>query len=97
MKFENQTFKDQNVDLDRNEFIGCEFVNCKFVYNGGIPPNMVNCKIDKFNLSFHNEARNTLALITNVYHGLGAGGKKLIEDTFDNIRKNNPNLPVTVH
>lgn len=35
MRFENQTFENQDVTLDENEFIGCSIVDCRLTFYGG--------------------------------------------------------------
>ena len=32
-------------------------------------------------------ARNTIQFLEGLYHGLGPGGRSVVEATFDNIRK----------
>lgn len=86
MKLEKQTLSNQEVRLDGNEFLGCHFENCTMVYGGGPPPTLNSCSFVNVKWSFSDAASNTVNFMTALYHGAGEGGRKLIEQTFENIR-----------
>jgi hypothetical protein len=46
-----------------------------------------NCTFDNVTWSFSGPAANTVNFLRALYHGAGEGGKKLVEDTLQNIRK----------
>jgi len=87
MKFEKQTFTDQEIRLDGNEFVECQFKNCTVTYGGGPIPKLAGCSFVDIRLSFAEAALNTLAFMTILCQGFGEGGKQLIEQTFENIRQ----------
>ena len=94
MKFNNKNFNDEEVRLDSNEFTNCTFTDCKMVYGGTGKVGMRGCKFSNVNWTLADAAANTIQFMTAMYHGAGAGGKQLIESTFDNIRKGStPILP----
>jgi len=87
MKFEKQTFTNQEVCLDDNEFVECQFNNCTMIYGGGSGPKLVGCSFNNIRWSFADAALNTLHFMTGLYHGAGEGGRQLIEQTFENIKR----------
>jgi hypothetical protein len=38
MNYDNQSFRDESVELSGNRFHGCTFERCKLVYRGDISP-----------------------------------------------------------
>jgi hypothetical protein len=83
MKY-TKNFNDETVSLDGNTFDGCKFTNCILEYSGGKPPTMTNCNLTKTSFSFSDQASDTVAFMTAMYHG---GFKTVIEETFEQIRK----------
>jgi hypothetical protein len=83
MKFENQTFTNQNVNLDANSFENCKFYDVVLVYHGGQPPNLVDCEFGNFKILFAEAAGNTVLFMKALYEG---GFAQVIDQTIDNIR-----------
>lgn len=90
MDFKDKQFKNDKVRMDGNSFINCQFENCVMEYGGGPPPSMVGCGFNGVQWAFTEAASNTIIFMGAIYHGMGDGGKKLIEQTFENIRKQQP-------
>jgi len=90
MEFDKKQFKNEEVRLDGNTFLGCAFDNCNMVYGGGPPPTMIDCSLNGVTWSFTEAASNSVRFMRAIYHGMGEGGKKVIEQTFANIRENVP-------
>jgi len=90
MEFNSKHFKNEEIRLDGNTFIGCSFANCVLVYGGGPLPVMINNSIKDVQWSFAEAASNTVQFMNAIYHGMGEGGRQLIEQTIDNIRKHPP-------
>jgi len=90
MKFEDKTFKGEELRLDGNEYSACVFVDCEFQFGGMGFVAFSNCRFDNCRWSFVDAASNTLRFMAGLYHGLGGGGRQLIEQLFDSIRKNPP-------
>jgi hypothetical protein len=88
MIFSNKTFKNETIDLDFNKFRECSFVDCKITYRGFGTFELSNCQFDRVSWNFADAAAHTLSFLKSMYHGSGEGGKKLVEDTFHNIRNN---------
>ncbi len=87
MEFKEKQFKNEEVRVDGNIFIDCAFKNCVLVYAGGPPPTMVGCGFGSCSWSFVEHAANTVKFMRAMYHGMGDGGRELVEQTFENIRK----------
>jgi DNA-binding transcriptional regulator WhiA len=61
MRFENTTIT-QDVTVDYNEFINCEFQNCKFIYHGG-SFYISNCKFTNVQYVLAGQAHDTLTYL----------------------------------
>jgi hypothetical protein len=47
----NQTLKGI-IRLDGNTFRDCEFVDARLIFEGGAPPNFINCRFTNSNFTF---------------------------------------------
>ena len=94
-KHTGKTFKDQQVAIDGDSFEKCKFDRCRIVYSGGDHTSMSHCVFENgcaFELD--GAAARTMAYLQGLYHHMGAGGMRLVEDTFNNIRRGvQPKLP----
>lgn len=89
MRYEKEKFSNENIALDFNQFIECEFVDCKLIYRGYGPVDLEGCSFRNVQWIFSDAAGNTIKFMAGIYSGAGEGGKKLIEDTFKNIKTGN--------
>jgi hypothetical protein len=80
-------YKNISVPLDNNEFVECQFEGCTMEFSGLGPVSMVGCKFTNVRWVFLGAAQNTLNFLHGLYHGMGDGGRLLVESTFDNIRR----------
>ena len=55
----NQTIKGR-VKLDGKTFADCVFQDAQLVFDGGLPPNFINCRFNNTNFAFDKEAGNTV-------------------------------------
>ena len=90
MRYKDETFTDDKILLDGNEYVGCTFKACELQYGGGQPPFMNNNDIGDSQFSFVDAAANTLQFLSALYHGFGSGGRDMVEATFENVRNNSP-------
>lgn len=81
------TFEGQTIPLDGDVFKQCEFRKCTLVYSGGELPGFTSCKFFDVTWKFEGAAERTLGFLSLFYHGMGETGPKMIETTFENIRK----------
>lgn len=83
-------YKNTRVHLDNNEFIECHFDQCTLEYSGTAPVSLVSCTFNNVGWVFNGAAQLTLDFLRGLYHGMGEGGRLLVESTFDNIRSPQP-------
>ena len=74
-------------ELDGKEFDGCTFHDCTLVYSGGDPPTIRNCNFGNCRWEFRSAADRTIGFMRALYHGMGEGGRQLVEQTFENIKR----------
>jgi hypothetical protein len=66
MRYENKTFENETVTLDDNDFIGCTFRNCRFVYAGG-DFNIERIRFDALELTAEGAAARTVMLLRSLW------------------------------
>lgn len=84
--FENSSFQSDRIHIDGHSYKNCKFKGCEIIYSGGDLPSVVGCEFHETKWTMDGAAARTLLMLKSVYHGMGDGGKTLIEDTFNNIR-----------
>ena len=94
MKFEDQTFKDQDILLDGNQYIECTFNRCQIIFKGVESMALNNPTFSDCRWHFNGPAGNTLKFLSIVY-GLGDNGKQLVEAIITSIREGES--PKAVH
>lgn len=87
MNHQDETFRQQRVDLHGNAFHNCTFEDCELVFDGDRPPTFKDNRFIDSVFLFTGAATRTLYLLSNIYHA-GAGGKEVIERAFADIREN---------
>jgi len=88
----NKTFNKEHIIIDNKRFENCTFNECDFVYRGAPTGFFSNCNFNTIkSWEFEGEAKNTLEFIAMTYHGIGEGGKKMMENLFQSIRTLPPN------
>ena len=87
MKFNGQTFVNQKIDLDFQEFNNCEFNKCTLIYHAYGVVTLNGCSFKDVDWTLSDAARNTLTFMMGLYHGAGEGGRQVVEKTFENVRK----------
>jgi hypothetical protein len=63
---ENQTFRDQAVEVDGKQFQRCVFQNARLDYAGGALPVFIDCKFSNVSLGFAEGAANTIAFLSGL-------------------------------
>ena len=87
-EYRDRDFTGQTVQLDGNTFTGCTFRDCTLEFGGSGPLTLgANHFKEHVKWVFTGCAATTIAFMTGIYHGAGEGGRKLIEQTFENIRR----------
>lgn len=90
MRFKGQKFSKEDVHMDFNEFLSCEFADCNLIYHGYGPIGMEGCSFTNVRWSFSDAAANTLSFMASLYAGAGEGGRRLIDSTFEDIKAGRP-------
>ena len=81
--YENRTYEDQTMQLDENEYVNCTFRRCRLQY-GGAALKLEGNNFSQCTWEFTDAAGRTVNFMMALYH---QGGRELIEQTFENIRK----------
>jgi hypothetical protein len=82
----DQNFSSKTEVLDGNEYLNCKFKSCTMVYRGGTIPVVNGCNFDDCRWQFEDAAERTLVFLRAMFHGLGTGGRQLVESTLNQIR-----------
>lgn len=85
----NKSFADDTVELDNNTYQNCKFARCTLNYRGLGQVEIAGCSFEEPRFVFLDAAQRTLGFMNALYNGAGAGGKQLIEATFNNMRRGN--------
>jgi hypothetical protein len=83
-------YRKATIKLDNHEFVECFFEECKLEYAGKGPVSIVDCTFINVQWVFVDAAQETLQFLQGLYHGMGEGGRTLVETTFNNIRAFTP-------
>jgi hypothetical protein len=88
MQLIDSKFSGGKISLDGNEFVRCRFEDITLVFSAKAPISLLDCTFgDNVAWVFDGSAAMTLAFLNALYHGAGEGGKRLVESTFENIRR----------
>jgi hypothetical protein len=66
MRYEKQTFRNETITLDGNEFIECTFVACRFQYSGG-DFNIDRIRFDSLEFTVDGPAARTVLLLQSLW------------------------------
>ena len=88
MKFVNQTFVDDRIRLDFNEFAGCQFASCSVVFGGFGPTSVHDCQFDdacRFELD--GAAQLTVQYLDAMHSSDIGPGRRFVERLLEAIRR----------
>jgi hypothetical protein len=83
----DQSFTNTPEQLDGKKYLRCKFASCTLIYAGGEIPSMDTCTLTNCTWQFADAAERTMAFLRAIYHGMGEGGKELVDQTFANIKR----------
>ncbi len=84
----DKKFSFEEVVLDGNAYINCEFDNCKFTFKGKLPFSLRNCKFNNPPLiQFYGNAGLTLSTLSKIYQD--PAFRPIFEQTIINIKAGN--------
>src|SRR5215203_6602236 len=81
---DGETFSDQTVALDGNDYRNCTFTNCEIIFNGTAGVSLHGISFNDCRWTFDGPAGLTINFMTALYQ---AGVTDLIDQTFANIRR----------
>ena len=89
MKYTAEKFNADNVTVDFNEYVDCEFNTCEIIFKGGNLPVFDHCVFSNCRFSLIENADNTLGYLSFLYQNLaGSGGKAFVEEQIAKIKGN---------
>ena len=86
-KHVGETFVDQQVMLSGEEYENCTFTRCQLVYTAAAPVRLSGNTLTQCQFRFHGPAAHTMHFLRLIYHGLPSEGRRIVEQTFDDIRR----------
>jgi hypothetical protein len=87
LEITDATFDGATENIDGKKYMRCTFTNCVLVFSGTAPVGLVDCVFKASRWEFAGAAATTLSFLRALYHGVGEGGQKLVEGTFESIRR----------
>ena len=87
IKVSEKIYEGGVVQLDDHAFFKFHFKDCPLEYAGTGPVSLDGCKFSNIRWALTGPAERTLAFLHGMYHGAGAGGRELVEATFNSIRE----------
>lgn len=85
MIYQKLEFRDERIELSGNAYHNCTFERCELVYRGERSPTFQDNHFVDSEFLFADAAIRTIYFLSNMYRS-GAGGRELVEKTFDAIR-----------
>lgn len=82
-----KSFSDQRVELDNKHFVQCRFARCVLVFGATGTLSLEQNEFTDCKWELTGAAATTIQFLRALYHGAGPEGAKLVDDTFDEIRR----------
>jgi hypothetical protein len=70
VKYEAKSFGNQTVLMDGKEFIKCDFISSKLLFESKHPTSMSGCNLENITIQFGENAQLTLSIISALYRDL---------------------------
>jgi len=80
----NESFENQTVILDGNEFDHCEMRRCNLVYKGREPVKLEHCQLAGCTWQFEDAAQRTVMMLKGLYLN-GHVGKEIVDAIFRSV------------
>lgn len=87
IRYDNQTFTTDTIDVDGNQYHSCTFNHCKIVFRAADGTKFIDCTVNRCDWVFTKGAEQTIQYLTALYNGQGEGGRDLVEGLFESIRQ----------
>lgn len=83
----DEIYRDETIELDGAEFVGCRFEGCDLVYRGGeLPRRVEENTFRDCRWRLEDAAGRTVRFMAALHGGLDGHGEKIVERTFEHIR-----------
>jgi hypothetical protein len=82
----DRTFRRESLFVERFRFVRCQFIECQLYYLAEEQTAFEDCTFEECEWTFDGPAENQLVFLSDLYHGLGEEGQRLVESIFDSIR-----------
>jgi len=82
--FKNETFRNQEVVVDGNEYIDCNFVNCTLIHRGTASPDFIRCSFTSGRVQLEGDASRTTRYLSSLY---AAGAGDSVEGVLKRMNK----------
>jgi len=86
-KISEKHFSGDVVKIDSSVYFKCIFKDSEIVFCADDNLLLDTCEFHNCLWSFGGAAERTLNFMKSIYHGVGGDGKKIIDSTFENIKK----------
>jgi hypothetical protein len=87
---EDSTFAHEPVQMDGNTYRNCRFEQCTLIYSGGEIPRLENNSFTECRWVFDGAALRTMAFLRDLNYYGAAGGRALVDSTFETIMRWTP-------
>ncbi len=87
MRYVEQIFNDESIDVDGNRYYQCIFNRCKIIFSGQAGAAFDCCTFNQCNWVFAKGAEQTIQYLAALYSGLAPAGQQIVEALFDSIRQ----------
>ena len=93
MKFDGKIFRDEEIRLDYNQFVRCQFYNCNIHYGGGGVPVLIDNLFKDCSFIFDEAAGRTRALLSAMARSGADGRDFVLREILGIPRDEPPTLP----
>lgn len=94
MRYADEAFKHQTIELDGNTFHDCTFDRCKLIFRAYDQIFFTRCLFTECDWTFGGPAETMLFFLQDLYHGLGFSGRELVDAMIVSIKAGTfPEMP----
>lgn len=85
-RFVGKVFENARLEVDGSTYERCKFLRCRIGFSAIDTVVFKECVFTQCEWIFEGPAETTLAYLSALYRGLGAGGQQLVDGIFQGIR-----------
>jgi hypothetical protein len=76
------------INVDGQQFQGCEFTQCSIIFSGIAPVGFIGCTFTGCSFNFSGPAQLMLDYLASIYGFAMPDGRSIVETMFDSVRSN---------